>query len=94
MRRSRGWSTRGTQAVIETPSARAVSHTIIGAITAYGVLNVSLRDTGNAKKRKVDGAKKRKATDAAVKAILRELQLDIMFSLLVTQWISWMSMTT
>ena len=69
MRRSRGWSTRGTQAVIETSSARAVSHTVIGAITAHGVLNISLRDTGNTKKRKVDGAKKRKATDAAVKAI-------------------------
>ncbi|CEP18324.1 hypothetical protein [Parasitella parasitica] len=46
MRRSRAWSARGTQAVRESPSARAVSHTVIGAVSAFGV---------------VVGAKKRKA---------------------------------
>ncbi|KAK4515513.1 TPT domain-containing protein [Mucor velutinosus] len=61
MRRSRAWSARGTQAVIESPSARAVSHTVIGAVSAIGVVNVSLRDPGNVKERKVVGAKKRKA---------------------------------
>ncbi|GAN11558.1 hypothetical protein MAM1_0691d11127 [Mucor ambiguus] len=61
MRRSRAWSPRGTQAVIELPLARAVSHTVIVAVSAFGVVNVSLRDPGNVKKRKVVGAKKRKA---------------------------------
>ncbi|KAI8890716.1 hypothetical protein K501DRAFT_154355, partial [Backusella circina FSU 941] len=61
MRRSRAWSARGTQAVIESLSARAVSHIVIGAVSAFGVVNVSLRDPGNIKKRKVVGAKKRKA---------------------------------
>lgn len=47
MHRSRAWSYRSTQAIIELLSARAVSHTIIGAISAFGVMIVSIRDTGN-----------------------------------------------
>ncbi|KAI8636537.1 hypothetical protein BD408DRAFT_376719, partial [Parasitella parasitica] len=62
MRRSRAWSEGGTEAVIESPSARGVSHTIIGAISAFGVVNVSMREPGNVKKRKVVGATKRKVT--------------------------------
>ncbi|CEP13779.1 hypothetical protein [Parasitella parasitica] len=61
MRRTRGWSKQGTQAVVETPSARGASHTIIGAISAFGVVNVSVRDPGNTRKRRVVGATKRKA---------------------------------
>jgi hypothetical protein len=61
MRRTRGWSKQGTQAVVETPSARGASHTIIGDISAYGVVNVSIRDPGNTRKRRVVGATKRKA---------------------------------
>ncbi|KAL7334684.1 hypothetical protein PS15p_200275 [Mucor circinelloides] len=39
MRRTRGWSKKqGTQAVIETPSARGASHTIIGAISVMGTI--------------------------------------------------------
>lgn len=60
MRHSRGWSRRDTPAIIESPSARCVSHTIIGAISAFGVVNVSIREPGNVKKRKVVGAKKGK----------------------------------
>lgn len=69
MRRTRGWAQRGKPAIEETPSARGVSHTIIGAISAYGVVNVSLREPGNVKKRRVVGAKKRKAPEGAVSAI-------------------------
>lgn len=69
MRRTRGWSKQGTQAVIETPSARGASHTIIGAISAYGVVNVSVRDPGNTKKRRVVGATKRKAAGEMAPAI-------------------------
>lgn len=70
MRRTRGWSTRGKPAVVESPSARGVSHTVIGAISAAGVINVSLREPGNVKKRKVVGARKRKEPgDSAAAAI-------------------------
>ncbi|KAG2191303.1 hypothetical protein INT47_005744 [Mucor saturninus] len=61
MRRSHGWSQRGTEAIITTPSARGVSHTVIGAISAIGVVNLSMRESGNVKRRKVVGATKRKA---------------------------------
>lgn len=50
-------------AVITTPLARAVSHTIIGAISAFGVLNISLREPGNVKRRKVVGVTKRKSPE-------------------------------
>ncbi|KAI9364210.1 hypothetical protein BD770DRAFT_314325, partial [Pilaira anomala] len=43
MRRSRGWSKRGTETVITTPSARGVSHTVIGDISARGVVKLSIR---------------------------------------------------
>ncbi|KAI8875902.1 hypothetical protein K501DRAFT_299141 [Backusella circina FSU 941] len=72
MCRSRAWSTRGTQAIIEPPSARTVSHTpIIGAVSAFGVVNVSTRDPGNIKRRKVVGAKKRKARGGDGSGILK-----------------------
>ncbi|KAG2209691.1 hypothetical protein INT47_001837 [Mucor saturninus] len=63
MRRSRGWSQRGTEAIITTPSVRGVSHTVIGAISAIGVVNLSMRESGNVKRRKVAGATKRKAPE-------------------------------
>lgn len=61
MRRSRAWSQRDTQAIIESPSARAVPHTIIGAVSAFGAVNVSIRDPGNVKERRIVGATRRKA---------------------------------
>jgi hypothetical protein len=61
MRRSCGWSKRGTEAVITTPSARGVFHTVIGAISAIGVVNLSMRESGNVKRRKDVGATKRRA---------------------------------
>lgn len=61
MRRSRGWSKRGTQAAVTIHSARRVSHTVIGAISAIGVVNLSMRESGNIKRKKVVGATKRKA---------------------------------
>lgn len=69
MRRSRGWAQRGKPAIEETTSASGVSHTVIGAISAFGVVNVSMREPGNVKKRRVVGAKKRKAPEDAVAAI-------------------------
>jgi transposase len=46
-----------------------VSHTVIGGISAYGVVNVSLRVPGNVKKRRVVGAKRRKAPEGVAAAI-------------------------
>lgn len=38
MRNPNACSLKGTPAVIETPSTRAISHTILGAITALDVI--------------------------------------------------------
>ncbi|KAG1455572.1 hypothetical protein G6F55_006995 [Rhizopus delemar] len=56
------WSRRGEPAIVETPSTKAISRTILGAISSVGVINVSMRKPGNVKKRKVHGATKRKAS--------------------------------
>jgi hypothetical protein len=70
MRRSRGWAQRGKPAIEETTSARDISHTVIGAVSAFGVVNVSMREPDNVKKRRVVGAKKRKAAEDAVAAAI------------------------
>lgn len=49
MTRERAWSTREEPAVVETPSGRATSHTVLGAISSVGVVNVSMRESGNVK---------------------------------------------
>ncbi|KAI8636756.1 hypothetical protein BD408DRAFT_425606 [Parasitella parasitica] len=36
-------SIRGTPAIVITPSARAVSHTILGTISVIGVVNMKIR---------------------------------------------------
>lgn len=62
MRRSRGWAQRSKPAIEETTSARSVSHTVISAVSPFGIVNVSMRELGNVKKRRVVGAKKEKST--------------------------------
>lgn len=59
-------SARGTPAIVTSPSARAISHTILGAISAQGVVNMEIRVPLTPKRIKVVGGQKRKAT--AVKA--------------------------
>ncbi|KAG0742553.1 hypothetical protein G6F57_006409 [Rhizopus arrhizus] len=61
MTRERAWSTRGEPAVVEALSGRAASHTVLGAISSVGVVNVSMKEPGNVKRRKAVGATKRKA---------------------------------
>ncbi|KAG1349169.1 hypothetical protein G6F62_003658 [Rhizopus arrhizus] len=61
MTRGRARSAVGEPAVVETPSGRAVSHTVLGAISSADVVNVSMREPVNVKRRKVVGATKRKA---------------------------------
>lgn len=59
-------SVRGTPAIVTSPSARAISLTILGAISTCGVVNMEIRVPLTPKRIKVVGAHKRKAT--AVKA--------------------------
>lgn len=56
--RNRGWSKKGKPAKTIVPSARGISITILGAISADGVIDISLRKPTSAvskKKRKIDG---------------------------------------
>lgn len=76
MRRSKTWSQRSTQAIIKSSSARAVSHTIISAILAFGVVNVSIRDSKKIKKIKVVGVTKRKTPGDVASAIPKGTTAD------------------
>ncbi|GAA5811717.1 hypothetical protein MFLAVUS_005158 [Mucor flavus] len=60
MRSSNTRSLKGTPAVIETPSTRAISLMILGAITAHDVISIESREPLKPKKVKVDGSRKRK----------------------------------
>ncbi|CEP19424.1 hypothetical protein [Parasitella parasitica] len=61
MKPSRAWAPRGQMAVTTIPTARAPSHTIIGAISTVGVINLSIRLPKQPPKiRKVQGGKRRK----------------------------------
>ncbi|KAG0184917.1 hypothetical protein DFQ28_010231 [Apophysomyces sp. BC1034] len=61
MRPSTARSAKGTPAIVTTPSTHAVSHTILGAISAMGVVNIEIRLPNLKPKRiKVDGSRKRK----------------------------------
>ncbi|KAI8883914.1 hypothetical protein K501DRAFT_323245 [Backusella circina FSU 941] len=48
IRRSRGWSPRGSKTITETPSTKATLHSVLGAISTVGVVNMKLRESGNA----------------------------------------------
>ncbi|KAG0761020.1 hypothetical protein G6F16_008111 [Rhizopus arrhizus] len=65
-----GWSIKGTPAIVITPTTRAVSHTVLGAISAKYVVSMELRnpqehtfkrlkiDSGNRKRRAPSKPKK------------------------------------
>ncbi|KAG0734285.1 hypothetical protein G6F57_008114 [Rhizopus arrhizus] len=63
MRRSRGWSAKGSAVIVETPSTKANSQTVIEAISAFGVVNLTMREFGNIKRRKIVDTTKRKAPE-------------------------------
>jgi hypothetical protein len=72
MKRTRAWSRKGEKAIVKTPVTRAPSHTIIGAISTLGVVQVSLRKPLPAppkkkapKTRKLNKGTKRNADDLA-----------------------------
>ncbi|KAI9273465.1 hypothetical protein EDC94DRAFT_510803, partial [Helicostylum pulchrum] len=56
-------SAKGTPAAVVAPTTRAISHTILGAVSALGVVNLEVRVPIAPKRIKVDGAKKRKKED-------------------------------
>lgn len=61
MRTSTARSAEGTPAIVATSASRAVSHTIIGAISSMGVVNIVIRLSDLKLKRiKVDGSRKKK----------------------------------
>lgn len=51
MRRSMGWSKKGENAIVVTPTTRAKTTTILGAISAAGIIRVCLRTPQTPKKR-------------------------------------------
>lgn len=63
MRPSYGRSVSGAPAITSTPSAKAESHSILGAIATVGVVNVDVRVPQMNKRIKVAGGRKRKPTN-------------------------------
>jgi hypothetical protein len=59
MRTSTARSARGTPAVVIIPSTKAISHTILGAISAMEVINIEIRVLVGIRKRKTTTIKKR-----------------------------------
>ena len=67
MRPSGGWSEKGTPAIVTTPSTRAISHTVLGAISARFVMSMELRNPQEewSKRIKIGHSnRKRKAPDS------------------------------
>jgi hypothetical protein len=69
MRCSRGWSAKDSAAIVETPSTKANLQTVIGAISAFGIVNLTMRESGNIKRRKVVGATNRKALEDRISVL-------------------------
>lgn len=65
MHRSRGQSSRGKPAIDQTASIRANLQTVVGIISASGVVPISMRERERAQEssKQVVGATKRKAPD-------------------------------
>ncbi|CEP17359.1 hypothetical protein [Parasitella parasitica] len=61
MRPPEGWSVKGTPAVVEAPITKAISHTVLGVISAKFVIAMELREPQKSisKRLKVDFPKKR-----------------------------------
>jgi hypothetical protein len=74
MRPPGGWSAKGTPAIVTTPSNRAESHTILGAVSAKYVVSMELRNLQehSFKKLKIDiSNRKRKRHPNQKKAYLQ-----------------------
>lgn len=58
MRSPQARSLSDTPTMIETQSTRAISHTILRAMTAYNVVDIRIREPLKSKKIKVAGSKR------------------------------------
>jgi transposase len=54
MKRSRAWSKKGTRAIVTRPTTRANTTSILGAISAAGLIAVGVKKPRPTKKRKTD----------------------------------------
>ncbi|CEP10892.1 hypothetical protein [Parasitella parasitica] len=54
-------SVKSTPAIIETPTTRAIAHTILGSITAPNVISIQIREPLKPKRVKVDGSQKERS---------------------------------
>ncbi|KAG0756348.1 hypothetical protein G6F33_012778 [Rhizopus arrhizus] len=61
MTRGKVWSRRDEPAIVASSSTRAISKTALGAVSSSSIINVSVKEPGNLKIRRVAGATKRKA---------------------------------
>ncbi|KAG2206692.1 hypothetical protein INT47_003634 [Mucor saturninus] len=80
-RLSRAWSRKGTEAVIPVASTKAASHTVIGAISAICVINITMRVPMPPKKIKIQGGKKENLSHP--KTLKRKVQQLAMISILL-----------
>lgn len=88
MRHSRAWSRKGTEAIIPTASIRVVSYTVIGSISAIGVVNITMRVPMPPKKLRSKVVKKIKLPH--LKLPKRNVQqLAIILILSERYWTSW-----
>jgi hypothetical protein len=62
LKRTMAWSQRGTRAEVVVPQTRAKTTTILGAISALGVINIKVHRPQISKKRKVAGSSQTKST--------------------------------
>ncbi|CEP14500.1 hypothetical protein [Parasitella parasitica] len=62
------WSKKGERAIVETPTTRAKTTTILGSISPFGIVNVKVRRPYEApsKKRKLPSASKAIKTTGTV----------------------------
>ncbi|KAI9269776.1 hypothetical protein BY458DRAFT_572321 [Sporodiniella umbellata] len=61
MTRERVWSEGGEPAIVKNSLGRAASHTVLGAISSVGAINVSMRESWNVKREKAAEATKLRA---------------------------------
>lgn len=55
MKRSRAWPKKGTRAIVTRPTTRANTTSILGAVSAAGLVTVGVKKPRPAKKRKTEG---------------------------------------
>ncbi|KAI7850642.1 hypothetical protein BDC45DRAFT_591522 [Circinella umbellata] len=88
MHHTRAWSRHGAQAITASISVRIASHTLIGVVSSFGVVNASIRETDNVKKRRVVGATKQEAAGDAIADIRNGATADhYLYSSLVINYI-------